>query len=55
MDGPEVKDISLSSLTGYYHWGNLGYINHAVGASVRYFHIGEAKAFQQNLFTPITT
>lgn len=49
-----VKDISLSSLTGYYHWGNLGYINHAVGASVRYFHIGEAKAFQQNLFTPIT-
>ncbi len=49
-----AKDISLSTLTGYYHWGNLGEINHAVGASFRYFHIGKTNAFERNAYMPIT-
>lgn len=49
-----AKDINLSTLTGYYSWGNIGEINHAVSASLRYFHIGEAMAFQRELMIPTT-
>ena len=49
-----AKDINLSTLTGYYSWGNTGEINHAVSASLRYFHIGEAMAFQRELMIPTT-
>lgn len=49
-----AKDISLSTLVWYYSWGNSGGINHAVSASVRYFHIGKTQAFQKNVLMPVT-
>lgn len=49
-----TRDINLSTLTGYYSWGNTGRINHALSASVRYFHIGEAMAFQRETLIPLT-
>ncbi|MDO5016913.1 MAG: type IX secretion system outer membrane channel protein PorV [Porphyromonas sp.] len=49
-----VKDISLSTLSGYFRWGNTGAINHAVSMSARYFHIGEAQAFAPGSWTPVT-
>lgn len=48
-----AKDISLSTLTGYYSWGNTGEINHAVAASIRYFHIGQTQAFQREMLMPL--
>ncbi|TFH95819.1 type IX secretion system outer membrane channel protein PorV [Porphyromonas levii] len=49
-----AKDISLSTLAGYYGWGNTGEINHAVAASIRYFHIGQTQAFQREMLLPLT-
>lgn len=48
------RDISLSTLSAYYAWGNTGSVNHAMSASVRYFHIGEAMAFQRETLLPMT-
>lgn len=48
-----AKNISLSTLTGYFSWGNTGEINHAVAASMRYFHIGQTQAFQREMLMPM--
>lgn len=48
-----AKNISLSTLAGYYSWGNTGEINHAVAASIRYFHIGQTQAFQREMLMPL--
>ena len=48
------RDISLSTLSAYYAWGNTGSVNHAMSASVRYFHIGKAMAFQRETLLPMT-
>lgn len=47
------KDMSLSSLNGYFTWGDKNSLKHAVAASFRYFHIGNGMAFFSHLHTPV--
>lgn len=47
------RDISLSTLSGYYKFEGNGSVDHALGASVRYFHIGQALAFQRQTLLPM--
>lgn len=47
------RDISLSALTGYYRF-NTQDLRHGVSASIRYFHIGKALAFQKDTYLPLT-
>lgn len=48
------RDISLSTLSGYYRFDNSGQVTHALSSSIRYFHIGKAVAFQRQVLVPLT-
>lgn len=51
----DVKgDMSLSSVNGYFTWGEGGKLKHAVAASFRYFYIGKGLAFFSHQYAPVS-